>query len=549
VLVASGAETARLWPWITFCMLGLAAGFADLAHTFRERVRETPPLRRVEASLTVDEALPDPGGLRDAPRRPRLIIDGRLTNQEAVHQVAVTRSGDRRGSTRYHVSIVVGADVFWVDTFSDCAAASSLAEELAAALGLASPSVELRTEELGASRGQVVLAAALSLGGVAGAAAWGAMADFGDRSGPPLAVATVLAAVALAAGRRIGRRAVHVVVARVAHAAHGVTVGRPPRAGGGDVVIAVSAAGALLIAALAGARSGPQDIPEPKGFCWAPGASRICMVSDGESGLPAPVGVTCDWDGWTLSAVDPRRGERVVEPKEDAARHSADQTDKVYCAPPFVFTSRLDVTAFDMQRYPTRSIWRVHTGSVSDVLRSDECVFVHVLDAELGGAWKAYSLATGEACPSAPEPVSPATIGEARRQHAIWEAPPGQRTVDGVTYSQTESRSPSGLALSAARDGSTLWTTTLPATPVHGLPMAVAAGTVVVAATDLRTGRNLRLIGVDAASGRVRYVRRHVASGKASVDVAAAGSVVVIWSGRLAGVEPGTGRVMWITKE
>jgi hypothetical protein len=548
-LFAAGAETARLWPWVTFAALGLVAGVTDLVHTFGGRVRETPPYRRVHASLSVEEALPDPGGHRDAPRRPRLIIDGRPLDPGEEHRIVSTRSGNERTGTRYDVSIVVGADVFWLDAFSDRAVATLVVEELSAALGLAPTSVEPRAEELGPPRCALALAATVSLGGVAGAAAWGAMVDFSDRSGPPLLLATVLAAVALGAGRRIGKRAVQSITARAAHEAYGVALPQVRRSRLGDVALAAGAAVALLTAAIAGARSGPQDLPEPKGFCWAPGAPRICMVNDGESRLPEPVGVTCDWDGWTLSVVDPRRGERVVEPKEEYVHHSANEGDKVYCSPPFVFTSHSDLTAFDIERYPTSSMWTAHTGPVSDVVRSDDCVFVHVLDADLGGAWRAYSLSTGKACPSAPEVVSSAMIEDVRREQGRREPPPGQRTVDGVTYMLRESRSPSGLALSALRGDSVLWTTTLPETPIHGFPMAVAGGTVIVAATDLRTGRNLRLIGLDAASGRIRYVHRHVANAKTPVDVAAAGSMVVVWSGRLAGIEPASGRVAWITKE
>ncbi len=79
--------------------------------------------------------------------------------------------------------------------------------------------------------------------------------------------------------------------------------------------------------------------------------------------------------------------------------------------------------------------------------------------------------------------------------------------------------------------------------------MAVTAGMVIVAASNLQTGTHLRLIGVDAQTGQIRYVHRHPAKAKTQVDVAAAGAMVVVWSGRLAGIVPSSGKVAWISKE
>jgi len=150
-----------------------------------------------------------------------------------------------------------------------------------------------------------------------------------------------------------------------------------------------------------------------------------------------------------------------------------------------------------------------------------------------------------------PRPMAPVAAAAARLEYERVRSEDGHRPMSGpATFALREAPgSPPELILSAAWSGKVVWTTELPARPVEGLPMAEAegAGTVVVAATDLRTGGNLRLIGVDASSGRIRYVHRHPAKSNEPVYVVAAGSLVLVWSGQLAGVDPDSGRVTWIT--
>jgi hypothetical protein len=142
--------------------------------------------------------------------------------------------------------------------------------------------------------------------------------------------------------------------------------------------------------------------------------------------------------------------------------------------------------------------------------------------------------------------VSPAAIDAARWEQQHRGPAPGVRTAGYVTYSLTGSP---GLTLAAWRGETLLWATALPARPLDELPLAVAGSTVVVGANDLRLGKYLRILGVDAATGAIRYVRHHPRDPDARVDLAAAGAMVFVEAGRLAGIEAASGKIAWITNE
>lgn len=121
---------------------------------------------------------------------------------------------------------------------------------------------------------------------------------------------------------------------------------------------------------------------------------------------------------------------------------------------------------------------------------------------------------------------------------------PGLRIAEGVAYSLT---GVSRLTLSSWRGEALLWSTRLPARPLEGLPLAVAGGMVVVGANDVRTGKHLRILGVNAATGEIRYVHRHPHDASTPVDLVAAGDMVFVEAGRLVGLKAATGEIAWIT--
>ena len=122
---------------------------------------------------------------------------------------------------------------------------------------------------------------------------------------------------------------------------------------------------------------------------------------------------------------------------------------------------------------------------------------------------------------------------------------------DGVRYElrADDGSSPRGFSLKASRDAVELWATSLPAASMgDGMPFAAGGGSVVVAGLDLRSRRRLRLIGIDAATGAIRYVRRHPSTSDGATEVALSGDVAfVAWAQELRGYEAATGKLLWRT--
>ncbi len=123
--------------------------------------------------------------------------------------------------------------------------------------------------------------------------------------------------------------------------------------------------------------------------------------------------------------------------------------------------------------------------------------------------------------------------------------------VDGTFYT-IDATQPRLLA-SAFRDGHWIWQTPLPAQDLYGLPFAVGAGVVLVAGSEHRADgqRALRLVALDAATGRIRFIRKHDRRGSGlSTDVViAAGTGVVVWADELLGYDLSSGRVSWSVGE
>jgi hypothetical protein len=101
------------------------------------------------------------------------------------------------------------------------------------------------------------------------------------------------------------------------------------------------------------------------------------------------------------------------------------------------------------------------------------------------------------------------------------------------------------------RDGATRWSVPFEFHPVAQNPFAVAGDTIVVAAWSpfyFHHRRHLRVVGIDAASGARRYVRRYAVDPGIDGDVVAAGSLVLVWGTELLALRPASGDVVWVAR-
>jgi hypothetical protein len=222
VMLATRFTASSRWPWIVFVALGLATVLVELVHVFRDRVHDAPPYRPVRQCLRVADALPDTGGLRDAPRRPRLIVDDRPVDVGAALRVTLTHSGEEDARALFHVSVVTRAEIVYVDTFRDRGAAWALGEVLCTALGLHPRPTEGGSEDIRGDWLQVAFPGAVAVTGLVGAAYWEAEANLAGRTGPPLILATLLAGAVFALVRRMAVRRIQARAAVAARSSHGL---------------------------------------------------------------------------------------------------------------------------------------------------------------------------------------------------------------------------------------------------------------------------------------------------------------------------------------
>jgi outer membrane protein assembly factor BamB len=122
---------------------------------------------------------------------------------------------------------------------------------------------------------------------------------------------------------------------------------------------------------------------------------------------------------------------------------------------------------------------------------------------------------------------------------------------DGTVYEVDATRT--GLVASAFRGAQRIWQTPLPAQDLFGLPFAVGAGVVLVAGSEHRADgrRALRLVALDATTGRIRFVRKHERRdfGLSTDVVIAGGTGVVVWADELLGYDVSSGRLSWSVGE
>lgn len=163
-----------------------------------------------------------------------------------------------------------------------------------------------------------------------------------------------------------------------------------------------------------------------------------------------------------------------------------------------------------------------------------------------GGAATGLKVDTGEAAPCASAPRPTGFSG------AFWERARnpqvGQAGDVEIALSAKTTGTPL-LSIEGRRGGAPLWERDLPARAPGTRPdmlLAISDGRAVVAATDVATGAELRLIGVEAASGKVLYEQRAGWSGEYVSAMKASGKrVYLIAGGALRAIEPATGMELW----
>jgi hypothetical protein len=547
IVAGKGSASA----WLLLVSVGLLGAILTLFDDLRWRVREVLPYRSVRRLLVIT---PESAGFRDAPRPLALHLDGQPLLLGAAPRLELTRSGGHS-----QVILVLADQVLVLDSLRFNEAAILRARELALALGLTPPASQ-PTGGPGVSEVREASLAVLTLitfASLLGVIDWLSRADLPDSLAVLLTLAAVIAGALVAAGRRLCLRVLRaeaMASTRFLHHLPTAAVGaQQDRSRRNDIGV-LGALGSLVVGALvAVSRLGALELPVPTHNCFQPEGPHLCRSDEDGDGLPEVIGRTCKSGDWSLSAVEAKSGKLVQSrPFEHSEGTSYCESSllRVESSPS---EKKIDVTAWSPRFNTTRSNWRLtFRGKLVEVLQTDDCALLHIIKPDSQDVWQTLSIATGGGCPSIAEPVSLATLDAVRAaQDKRARGPePGLQRLDGVTYALEKLGAASPrLVLSAWQGETLLWTTRLPARPLDELPLAIAAGTVIVGAADLRTGKYLRILGVDASTGNVRYVRRHPRAPRAPVDLVAAGGMVFVEAGRLAGFDAAAGQIAWITKE
>lgn len=543
------------WSWLLLIAAGVVAGIFDIIADFRWRLRDMPPFRPVRRELSI---VPDVGGFRATPRGRALLVDGVAVDLDGSSHIRVTRSGS--GSRlRHQVNLVLAKEVVVVEALRTAAYASELAGKLAGAFDIAilDPEKEPAEQRRISENVELPLACiALATNACIVAIVWWSIwTDVPDRLGLPLALVALMAGAIFAAARRIRLRIVQLEALEIARLFFGLKdLGAKARRSSGDRVVALTAVGGIVIVMICAWRAGRPDLP-PASADWFNHASpSVCRIDAAGADALEAVGLSSETnEGWTLAIIDPKTGKIF----QDHARTRTWNFSQ--CQPPFLRfdedhdskgAAELNVSAWNVPRDEGNSLWKVtFEGELVEALRTRDCAVVHLKQSGAKEAWRSISLTSGGPCASVPEPVLPEAIVAVRREEAerLEHLQRLRHVSNGVEYALVDSGP--DLMLSASYAGALLWSKSLPARSIAGSPFAIAGGVVVVAGMDSRTGRHERIIGVDAETGEVRYVLPYTRRSGAKVTLTEAGSIVLIWSGRLAGLDARTGRVAWITHD
>jgi PQQ-like domain len=545
--LVAGIGTAYEGAWFLLVGVGFLGIILAVFDDLRWRVREVPPHRSIQRLLVIT---PESESFRDAPRPLALQLDGQPVLLGAAPRLEVTRAGGH-----YDVNLVLDHEILVLDSLGGHEAAIARSGELATALGLSPP---LGDQTVGApavserSETYLILVMLFTMLSAFSVVYWFAHTDISDHVALPLTLAAVLLGSLFATGRRLCLRRLRSEAEKdTRFSPHLSTAAVGPRGASRDrdKVILFALSGLIVVTVIAAQRLGAQDLPESS-QCWQSAGPRLCGIDVTGDGVPEAIGYICvgrgPWASSELSAIDARSGETTVP------LNRVQSSSVAACEAPFLVLNNSSAAASsDVSAHRTLVespdlIWRISLrGEVKEILQSKGCALIltHTNDRE--DEWSTFSLSTGGPCDTLPQPVSPEVIARARQERQQGKPTPSVRTADDVGYSVTASPR---LTLSASRGDLLLWRTELPARALDELPLAVAGGTVVVGAKDLRTGKYLRIVGVDASTGQIRYVRRHPRVPKAHVDLAAAGAMVFIEAGRLAGLDAVSGKIAWITK-
>jgi hypothetical protein len=540
--------------------------------------------------LTVEPPPAVAADYREAPPHMfRVVLDGVPLDPTDPPNVSVTSSFRdqvagkwRPPRTLYSVNLVFRSHIVRVESFVNAPDALALASELRQALGLEGREVQVltmapfETTRKGASIGILLLFAHV-LPAVA-AIRWALSTDFADDFASRLAIACL--AVALS-GLVVQALALAFSVSLVTEATQetfGIELDVSPSrrwARTGAVAWSIASIGLAVFLLRSSTATGT----------FRAGSDRLLVVDI--EGQPAILGWAQDERGLALGAFDAKTGARrwrwatadaLIDLVSSGGRTAIAYGTSVEFDPSM--HNETSVVAFDTAT--GAKIWSSYfAGAVDRPLFVHGCVVMS--PGLFGDPSQDLDEATGSKCrPEGPAEDGPRPDAEpppsdpggratywvnrmgdlGKRADAIEGARKAQAPrdmnakrasleVDGTVY-DIDATQPRLLA-SATRGGHRIWRTPLPAQDLFGLPFAVGAGVVLVAGSEHRADgeRALRLVALDAATGRIRFVQKHDRRtfGSSTDVVIAAGTGIVVWADELLGYDLSSGRVSWSVGE
>ena len=583
-IVAWSAPAPEATSMTALVLLAGVAALAAWVHIARYRIFELGVWSRVRRRLTIEPPLAVATDYREAPQKLRVVLDGVSLDPTDPPRVSVTSSiwiqatGELRTAQLHRVNLLFRSHLVRVETFVNAQDALALARELRQALGLEGRDEQGLTEiPFEATRKGVAIGGLLFLAHVLPAVAailWARSTDFAEGVASRLAIAS--SAVALS-GLAVQALALAFSVSLVTEATlqtFGIELEvTPSRRWARMGALGWSVASIGLAVFLWGSHTATGT--------FRAGRDRLLVVDVG--GDPAVLGWVQDERGLALGAFDAKTGARrwrlatpdvVMDLASSGGRTAIAYGTSVEFEPSL--HDETSVVAFDTAT--GAKAWSSYfAGTVDRPLFVHGCIIMspgpfgsssHDLDEATGSKCRPEGPAEGGPRPdSEPPPSDPGAritywmnrIDDlAKRTEAIETAGKAQTPrdmnakrasleADGTIYDISATRT--GLLASAFRGAQRIWQTPLPAQDLFGLPFAVGAGVVLVAGSEHRADgqRALRLVALDAATGRIRFVRKHDRRkfGLSTDVVIAAGTGILVWADELLGYDLSTGRVSW----
>ena len=543
-------------------LLGLGAALAERAYTVHHGLYDTGPWSRVRRRLEVESARQ--GDPRHPPHAARLVLDGKVLDPDDPARLVVTRSVHLSWMDllreRYHVSLVFRHRVLRIESFEDPEETLALARLLGEAIGIeAAPEVITEGHFEYTLAGVLVVLATLT--SFLGPLSWACLADVAEES-TRLAIAFAIAAASALGAQQVGRRFGAVRIVEVAEAAYGIEFGARPSRRVAWIGAALWGVCALVLTVV-GCSAGPRLSLGN----FTLGGDRLLFTDAGS--YPLPVGLRYRGEHQEIVALDPRTGRpRWSCPIEGEVSHLDLQGPVALAFGEHGYPHQTIVVAFDPhtgeRRWETGAV-----GALDGVFFKDGCVVVALGDYFTRTGYQAFDAITGMSCAAiapiaSPDPrtepavlmdyyVRAPALAAAQRAQAMPARDQKRKRLSlesaGVTYALdgTGER----MAVSAV-GGGVAWTTELPAGAAPGLPFAASDGLVLVAGCAVRytgPGCRARLIGLDAATGRVRFMKRRPESQFGPTDVAiTAGEAILASAGGLEGYDAVTGELSWTAR-